>query len=341
MKTPKPLLLLFITSVLISCSTQQIQIPQPTTIIPTTILTIPTTSFLDFEHPRLHEIAGNKPLVIDEITRSRPDSNQDITYAAVIVETGDPIFKKKMLLFQINKSKSVLIYESEAYYFMTFNMIADDPIWLIDNSNFNYYRSVMGGISQFASSYLEVPFVVSNGGNCYDCTEMKVIGIAKNGTAEDITPAHNFTPKAYIDISNNFKFEIIATRYYEWDYGAASHVGSPYAFRLYAWDGNAYVDVSKEEKDFFDKKTNELVDHIKNSYEKPFVADPIMPFLSEVFFNYESSRRVDFGWEQIKSLGDLSHWDVKNTPPEEIKIYHEVFDELEQRKNEDKVTPTP
>jgi hypothetical protein len=66
-----------------------------------------------------------------------------------------------------------------------------------------------------------------------------------------------------------------------------------------------------------------------------------MPLLSQVFFNYESSGRVEYGWDQIQELGDLKHWDIQNTPQEEIQSYHSVFDQLEQRKSESLVIPTP
>ncbi|MFN8410799.1 MAG: hypothetical protein U0Z26_00270 [Anaerolineales bacterium] len=339
MKISKWFLLLIIIFVLISCSS-----PQPQTaeaiLTPSVSISTETVPFLDFDHPRLHEIAGNNPLVIDEIIRNRPQDSQGVTYVGIIVETGDPIFKKKMLLFQINKSKSELLYESDAYYYLTFNIIAEDPLWLIDNSNFHYYKSIMGGISQFASNYLEVPFVASNGGNCYDCSGLRVIGILENGLVKDITPDTYFTPKTYIDINNNLQFKIIATRYYESDYGACARAASPFAFRLFAWKDSAYVDVSEDEKEFYDQKISELTTNLQTNYNKPLASCTVMPTLANIFFNYESSGRVDEGWEQINSLGDLSHWDIKSTPPEEIKTYHEVFDELEQRKNVDQTTPT-
>lgn len=339
MKTSKQLFLLMILCLLLGCSNQQPQELESTVIpLPNSTQAVP---FLDFDHPRLHEIASGKPLVIDEIIRNRPQDSQGARYVGVVVETDDPIFKKKMLLFQINKSKSVLLYESEAYYYLTFNIIAEDPLWLIDNSNFHFYKSVMGGISQFASNYLEVPFVASNGGNCYDCSGVRIIGILENGSVKDITPDTGFTPKTYIDINNNFQFKIIATRYYESDYGACARAASPFAFRLFAWKDTVYVDVSEDEKEFYDQKISELITGLQTNYNKPLVSCTVMPILANIFFDYESSGRVDYGWEQIKSLGDLSHWDVKNTPTEEITIYHEVFDELEQRKNADQATPTP
>jgi hypothetical protein len=101
------------------------------------------------------------------------------------------------------------------------------------------------------------------------------------------------------------------------------------------------VDVSENEKEFFDEKTAELMNTLQQTYGQPLDSDPVMPLLSQIFFNYESSGRAEDGWGQIKSVGDLGHWDIKNTPPEEIQSYHEVFDLLEQRKNEGSRTSTP
>ncbi len=340
MKNLKQQLLLLMTFLLIGCSSQQNSSSRPPAISPSTTPAEQTAPFLDFDNPRLHEIAGNKPLVIREIARSK---YSDIPYVAIIIDTGDLMDGKKLLLFRLERTGSVLIYESNPYFYISFSVLAEQPGWLMDNTNYYFYRNTVGGIGKFGSGNLELPFEVSNGGNCYDCSEMRVIDITEDGIAKDVTPDTNFTPKAFIDLSEqiNLPFYIIATRYYEWGYGAQGHPESPYAFRLYSWNGTAYTDVSKDHQDFYDKDIAGLVNNIKNSYGKPFVSDPIMPMVSEIFFDYESSGRIDYGWEQIKSLGDLSHWDIKNTPPEEIQSYHQVFDELEQRKNNDNATSTP
>lgn len=335
---------LFLTASLISsCFNPSTQATQSTpTSIPTP--TIQPAPFLDFDHPRLHEIAGDKPLIIREIIRTRRYF-EGTPYAAIIVDTDDPVFKAKMLIFRLETPNALLIYESDAYVYISFDITAVDPIWLMDNSNYYFVRS-LDGIGGFGSSYLEVPFEVSNGGNCYDCSGMKVIGINKeDGAVKDITPISKFNPKTFINLGEKLElpFYIIATRYYEFDYGACDHVSSPFAFHIFAWneDADAYVDVSENEKEFYDQKIAELTTFLQTRWGGPFHACWIMPTLANIFFNYESSGRVDIGWEQIKSLGDLSHWDINNTEAEEIQSYHDVFDMLEQRKNEDQATPAP
>lgn len=312
-------LFLLFNILLTSCSDQLIT-TNPTSIPPTQ-----TTSFLDFDHPRLHEIAGNKPLVIDEVVRI---SSQGAAFVAVIVETGDPTLKHQMLMFRVKDNISTLIYDLGTYVNMTFNIEHENhPSWLLDEI-----------------PPIGIPVLVSNGGNCYDCGHIVLIGITQDGEAKDVTPITDFVPKGFVYLTGSEKagrIELVGTRYYEFDYGAKSHVSSPYAFRLYAWDGKVYLDVSESEKEFFDGKTAELINTIQQTYGKPLNSDRVMPLLSQILFNYESSGRVDYGWEQIKILGDLSHWDVENTQPEEIQIYLEVFDLLEQRKNKDKSTPTP
>lgn len=264
---------------LASCSSQQIQTPQPTIIPPTQ-----TVPFLDFDHPRLHEIAGNKPLVIDEIIRTR--QNQEPKYVAIIIETDNPVEGQKMLLFRLGNPEVALIYETEVYSYISFNTLANSSYWPVDNNNYYYYKTVMGGIYPIDEDYLVVPFVASMGGNCYDCGRMKVIGITKNGVAKDITPASGFVAKSYIDIKGDFQFEIFATHYYEFDYGACVHAASPYAFRLYKWQGSAYVDVSKDEKEFYDQKISGLVSSLQENYNKPLDSCLVMPTLANIFFDY-------------------------------------------------------
>lgn len=335
MKISKQLFLFFVIFLLMSCTTQQIETSQPKTNLPAQ-----TSPLLDFDHPRLYEIAGNSPLIIREIARTRRYFD-GVPYVAVIIDTGDSVFKVKMLIFRLEKTNATLIYESEPYVYMSFDVVEEDPSWLMDNSNYYYYRSVMGGIYPIDENYLIVPFHVGNGGNCYDCSGMRVVGITKDGNAKDITPSDEFNAKTYIDLNGKFQFEIIATRYYEFDYGACDHVSSPFAFRLFQWQGTAYTDISENEKDFYDQKIAELTIKLQEFWGEPLHACWVMPTLANIFFDYESSGRVEYGWEQIQALGDLNHWDIQNTPPEEIQTYHDVFDQLEQRKNEDLTTATP
>lgn len=335
MKKSKWLFLLFVISLLMGCSSRQIQTLQPTAIPPTQ--TIP---FLDFDHPRLHEIADGKPLIIREIARTRRYFD-GTPYVAVIIDTGDPIFKVKMLVFGLEEANTTLVYESEPYVYMSFNITDEDPSWLINNGNYYYHQSWAGGIYSIDENYLIVPFHVGNGGNCYDCSGMRIIRITKDGIAKDITPVSEFNAKTYIDINGKFQFEIIATRYYEFDYGACDHVSSPFAFRLFKWQDSTYIDVSKDEKEFYDQKIAELTTSLQTDWNKPLHSCWVMPTLANIFFDYEQSGRIEYGWKQIQLLGDLSHWDIQNTPPEEIQTYHNVFKQLEQRKNQDLSTPTP
>lgn len=337
MKTSKHLFLLFVIPLMVSCSSQKIQTPEPTITAPAQ-----TTPFLDFDHPRLHEIANGKPLVIREIARTRRYAD-GVPYVAIIIDTGDAVLKLKMLIFRLEKPTTTLIYESDPYYYMSFNIVAVDPSWLIENSNYYYYSNIEDGIAQFGSDYLEVPVNVSYGGNCYDCTWMKIIGIKEDGTIKDITPESDFAPKTFINPGKNLvlPFYIIATRYYEFDYGACSHTASPFAFRLFKWQDSAYVDVSKDEKEFYDQKISELISDLQEYYGKPLNSCWVMPTLANIFFDYESSGRVEYGWEQVKTLGDLSHWDIQNTPPEEMQTYQDVFSQLEQRKNQDLASVAP
>ena len=320
-------LLIFVLAACGPAPTEQPAIPTATS-----APTLSSYPFLDFDHPRLHEIAGDKSLIIREIVRTRRhfDGTQ---YVAVIVDTGDPVLAEKMLIFRWEKSSAILIYELAPYYYVSFKIIAEDPGWLVDNFNYYFYSNVMGGIANFGSNYLEIPVNVSYGGNCYDCTQMKVIGITKDGIAKDVTPEFGFAVKTFLNLGKNLEvpFYIIATHYYEFDYGACDHVSSPFAFRLFAWNGKAYVDVSEDEKDFYDQKIAELTSNIQSYWGKPLHSCWVMPTLANIFFDYELSGRVEYGWKQIQELGDLSHWDIQNTPPEEIQSYHEVFDLLEQR----------
>lgn len=303
-----------------SCTSQQIQTLQPTVIPP-----IQTTPFLDFDHPRLHEIAGNKSLVIEELIRI---SSQGAIFVAVIVDTDDPVLRHEMLLFRIKDNVSTLVYELAPSVHMTFNIENENhPSWLLDEI-----------------PPVGLPVRISQGGNCYDCGHIVLLSLTKDGKSEDITPVTDFVPKGFIWLTGSGKagrIELVATKYYEGRYGAEVHASAPYAFRLYAWNGSAYVDISKDEKEFYDEKTADVVKQLTKSYGEPLNAGLTMPLLSQIFFNYESSGQVEYGWEQIQIIGNLSHWDIQNTPPEEIQTYHDVFDQLEQRKNEDLATATP
>jgi hypothetical protein len=299
--------------------------PSSTAMLPT-FTPASTKPFLDFDHPRLHEIAGDKPLIIDEMIRTN-SYDESPTYVAVIIKTSDQFLKEEALIFRMNNNRATLIYDSEPQFSMTFEIESvHHPEWLYNGMFLKGSR----GFFIYDKNNIALAFIESVG-NCYDCSSIKIIGITDKGEAVDITPKTNFTPKGLVDINERMWFRIVATQYYEWGYGSCNHVNSPFAFRLFAWKDTAYIDVSENEKEFYDRKIAELTIDLKASYRKPLNSCWVMPTLANIFFDYESSGRAEYGWEQIKSLGDLSHWDVKNTPPEELQTYHEVFDELEKR----------
>lgn len=316
---PRKTLILFVGLVLWGCAARQPQIITPSI---TPVLPTENILFLDFDHPRLHEIADDKPLVIVELARK---NDQDSSYVAVVVETGDPMERREMLLFRVTNGVSTLIYDLEPDYYVSLNIQNENhPEWLMKNTS-------------VIQSGLQFPVMVSNGGNCYVCSQMIVIGVTEDGNAKDITPVTDFFPKGFVyttKTGRTGRIDLVAVQYYEFDYGAKCHICSPYAFRLYAWDGDNYVDVSEEEVEFYDEKIKELKAAIQNSYGEPFDS-LVMPLLSEMFFHYESSGRVAYGWEQIQKTGDLNHWDIQNTMADEIQTYHEVFDQLKQRRDAD------
>ncbi len=236
-----------------------------------------------------------------------------------------------MLLFRVTNGVSTLIYDLEPYYYISLNIQNENqPAWLMKDTS-------------IIQSGLQFPVMISNGGNCYTCSQMIVIGVTENGNAKDVTPVTDFVPKGFVyttKTGRTGRIDLVAVQYYEFDYGAKCHACSPYAFRLYAWNGNKYVDVSEEEVEFYDEKNKELEALIQNSHGEPFDS-LVLPLLSEVFFNYESSGRVEYGWEQIQKMGDLSHWDIQNAKADEIQMYHEVFDQLKQRRDAGLSTATP
>jgi hypothetical protein len=318
---------------LVGCMGQQTQIVKTPEMTSTSTIST-TVPFLDFDHPRLHEIAGNGPLIIDEIERTQEKENE---YVAVIVRTNDPIFKQELLVFYIADNVSTLIYDLGPFYFMSLAIeVESDPVWLYNGWALRSYHGIL---YHDKNSFL-MPVLISNGGNCYDCASLRLINISGKDNVTDITPITKFNPKGFVDVGE-LDFRILATQYYESDYGACSRANSPFAFRLFKWQGATYVDVSEFEKDFYNQKIADLVIQLQKYWGKPLNACLVMPILANIFFNYESSGRIDYGWDQIQMLGDLGHWDIQNTSPDEIQTYHDVFGQLKQRKNESLVITKP
>lgn len=288
---------------------------------------------LEFSHPRLTELANGKPLVINEISHSMID-DKTIVVTIVEIDTDEPPLDTKLLIFSKDENDTVeLLYESEPYTFISLNRnVSADPMWMLQ-----YEFPFLSTNSPSRNSFMRYgttrafPFWVSYGGNCYDCINMRLIGITENGEITEITPKSDFVIKNIIDINQRGNFKVIATRYYEWGYGAESHAGSPFAFRLYDWNGTEYVDVSEDETEFYDEITDSLIQRLEQTYGGELKAYIVMPILSEIFFNYEMSGRAELGWQKIQELGDLSHWDIENTPSEELQTYDEVFTQLEER----------
>jgi hypothetical protein len=241
----KCLMIASLVCILAACSTSHSPaLPAPTT-PPTAQASAPSALNLDFDNPRLHQIAGDHPLIIDEFRRVNYGGFHQ--FVALIVETGHSPNRQELLIFQVKDDTSTLIYDLGPFYWISFEPQGDLlPFWLYDTPR-------LRGFSGFYNdSPVILPVFISNGGNCSDCVTLRLIGISDFGEATDVSPSTNFNPKGFVEVreSGISDIQLVATQYYDQGYGACRQPDSPFAFRLFKWNDTAYEDVSTLETGF-------------------------------------------------------------------------------------------
>ncbi len=278
---------------------------------------------LDFDHPILHTISNGNPLKITELRRIYFETE----YVVVIVETSDIASRNILLIFNIAEDEEpVLVYEKRGYSIY----MKIPQTWLVHE---NYMQFDTGGFSDRNGNGLPELAVNFNlgDGNCYDCRGLLLVEITANGHVKDITPESDFTPK-YFTANDSGKVWLVATHFYEGQFGTQSRAGSPRATQIYLWNENtdSYIDVSKTEVAYYDNGIDIKKKTIESTFEKPLKTSDVMPELAMILFDYEVSGRLEYGWNEIQSLAQLDNWDIKNTSPDELEIYNRIYSILKE-----------
>lgn len=291
---------------------------------------LPPPTVLDFDHPRLQQLAKFKPIEIEEVDRLRWDkstgfqatrdtSSNHGTFIAMVVShyrLQESYRMQSLLLFRRFNDKTTLIWESQ-------------PEWRISlGPKDSIYHQ--GFADRNLNNLPDLAFEVSFGGNTHG--SLVILEFTRAGRVRDITPRSHLQASDTKDIDGDGMFEVIAFREYQSDFGSEAHAGSPIESRIYEWQGNAYKDASAKFAGYFDAKIAESIKRILASYDQPFLSGTVSPLLAQTFFDYEATKRTKEGWSQVLSLGDLDNWVyIKDAHPDEIAKYRRVLDRLRKR----------
>ncbi|HTP10229.1 MAG TPA: hypothetical protein VMP08_18375, partial [Anaerolineae bacterium] len=156
---------------------------------------------LDFDHPRLHELAAGKPLIIVDVARTEFN---ETSYVAVIVGKNPTGFTlPTLLLFRLDKGGPVLISELRhdewATMFFGSEYLNSE---LLKGDVFK--KQLQGGFADRNHNGLpDLAVRVSNGGDCYDCGSLVLLELTKDGGVRDITPVSDFNPNGLADIDGD------------------------------------------------------------------------------------------------------------------------------------------
>jgi|GEM_PF-6800958 hypothetical protein len=283
---------------------------------------------LDFDHPRLHELAAGKPLIILDVARTEFNKT---SYVAVIIGQNPTGFTNPTLLvFRLDTNGPVLISELRHDEWAT--MFFDSEYLNSELLKGDVFKEQLqsGFADRNHNGLPDLAVRVSNGGNCYDCGSLLLLELTKDGGVRDITPVSAFNPNGLADIDGDGTLEVATTRFYEFGFGSLARAGSPYALRLYKWNPqfDAYEEASQQFTRFYDGQINQLRNEIVSTYGQPLWAPIILPKLASVLFHYEVTGRLLQGWGEVQSSGRLENWDTAKTKPDYLELYHEVFDDL-------------
>lgn len=297
----------------------------------------------EIQTPKLRQLAklqpGKKPIAIKQVERI--DWN-NAGYLAVVVKQYAPIGylddseetrtipAQSLLIFRRYRNQTKLLEKIGPHFYLS---IRDEERFLSLGNNFEGLPQ--NGFSDRNGNGLPDLGIGFNhgGGNCSDCGSFMVVELTANRGVRDITPKTNLNPQGTIDVNHDGKLEVIATRFYDGDFGSEGHAGSPYESRIYEWQGNAYKDASKKSSAYYDDQIAELRKIIKGTYRQPFVSYGVSPVLVQMFFDYEAMGKADKGWSEVLSLGDFEHWNIRNSSADEIAKYERVRDRLRKRVN--------
>ncbi len=286
---------------------------------------------LDFDHPRLHELAAGKPLIILDVARTEFN---ETSYVAVIVGQNPTGFTDPTLLvFRLGDRGPTLISELRRTEWAT--MFFDSEYLNFELLKGDVFKEQLhsGFADRNRNGLPELAVRVSNGGNCYDCGRLLLLELTEDGGVRDITPISDFNPNGLADIDGDGKLEVATTRFFEFGFGSLAHAGSPYALRLYSWNQQTdkYEEASKQFTSFYDNQIASLGTEIVSTYGQPLDAPIILPKLASILFHYEVTGRLQQGWSEVQSLGRLENWNISKTKSDYLELYHQVFDDLRFR----------
>ncbi len=286
---------------------------------------------LDFDHPRLHELAAGKPLIILDVARTEFN---ETSYVAVIVGQNPTGFTNPTLLvFRLGDSGPTLISELRRTEWAT--MFFDSEYLNSELLKGDVFKERLqsGFADRNHNGLPDLAVRVSNGGTCYDCGSLLLLELTKDGGVRDITPVSDFNPNGLVDINGDGKLEVAATHFYEFGFGSLGRAGSPYALRLYSWNQQTdrYEEASKQFTSFYDDQIARLRTEITGTYGQPLDAPIILPKLASILFHYEVTGRLQQGWSEVQSLGRLENWNIAKTKSDYLELYHQVSDDLRIR----------
>lgn len=179
-------------------------------------------------------------------------------------------------------------------------------------------------------SLLDIAYRVDQGGNCWACSQLKVIQLQADGTVinltEDTLPAEDELGDGFVlgqlaDVDGDGTTEWLVGDV-RWEFAFdLCHACSPHGTRIYAWDGETYRNASDQFPDFYQAEIDRLkteVDAIVSGTEawSGFELGPMVSLL----LNYQNSGRADEGLAIFDQLTQVEQYGNRLTDEQKSSV---------------------
>ncbi len=239
-----------------------------------------------FSHPIFDEIANN--LLVEESL-----ANRYLTLDQLEVDTQSVSF--------VDSKYVILVVHRVGYYFgfvrvIFFQVINQEPI-LLQNppsiSSDGYMYVSLGTFADLNGNGLpDIPVYTSFGGNCC-LPEVHILETKPNNQIVDISPqAKDVKPVRLIDLNDDGVTEIQAQ-------SGSAGMGTVWIIRWFGWDGQAYVDISRQHPELYLSNINLFAQYTSSrACENGLDWSVIENYLA----NYYVMGRLSEGWSELQRL---------------------------------------
>jgi ligand-binding sensor domain-containing protein len=239
------------------------------------------------------------------ITQTQEFRQNVLTYRAMVYQPANfmesTAATNYLLIYKLQGDQSTLLYE----------LREEQRLEIFDDEG--QPAPLPGWLDMNGDGLMELPYRTINGGNCWGCSQLRVLQHRGDDSFTYLTEATppqdrlggNFVLQSLIDVNDDgvLEWQVLDARW-EFAFGLC-HACSPAAFRLYAWDGSSYHNASAEFPEYYQPILAEglaAVEQLAGGDAAWSGAE--LGQLISLLLNYENAGRGQEGWAIFEQYSD-------------------------------------